>query len=106
MSWKEVLSDENHVFSWRKTLTAIAALLFIAACIIYWIYGVELPGEYVLIISGVFAFYFLKNRISGNLPTLNSGNGNGNGNGHNSAPQYPEQPHKPKSGDTIDTSGA
>ena len=65
MSWKEVLTDENHVFSWRKTLTAIAALLFIAACIIYWMFGIELPGEYILIISRVFAFYFLKNRMNG-----------------------------------------
>ena len=58
MSWKEVFTEKDQIFSWRKTLTGIAAILFITACIVYWAGGRALPQEYMIIISGVL-FYFL-----------------------------------------------
>ena len=84
MSWKEVFTDENHVFSWRKSLTGIAAALFIAACIIYWAGGKALPQEYMIVISGVFAFYFFKDRMKGQ---------NGNGAQYNNVQRRQNQPY-------------
>jgi hypothetical protein len=50
-------------FSWRKGLTAIAASVFAVVCIAYLFGCPELPQSYQAIIAGVFAFYFMKDRL-------------------------------------------
>lgn len=48
-------------YSWRKILTAIAALIFLIASIGFLFFDrPELPGSYQGIIVSVFAFYFFK----------------------------------------------
>lgn len=49
-------------FSWRKIMTAGALFVFMMATVGYLIVNdfSELPGSYQAIISGVFAFYFMK----------------------------------------------
>jgi hypothetical protein len=53
---------ENGGYSWRKLLTAIAAVVFAAANLGYLITHNfdELPGSYQAIIASVFVFYFAK----------------------------------------------
>ena len=96
MHWSDLLVDEKGTLSWRKILTLVAGLLFLSGCIIFWLGGQALPTEYIMIISGVFAFYFLKNRMNGQAPWTgfqqkppqyqpqngDNGNGNGDGNGN------------------------
>ena len=57
-------SDErDDRLSWRKMLTAIAALAFIFS-VIGFLYGLpELPREYQAIIAMVFTYYFVKKVI-------------------------------------------
>jgi len=56
----EVFKDLNGVFSWRKGLTALVGFVFGFSCIGY-LFGLRpLPKSYLIIISGVFAFYFTK----------------------------------------------
>lgn len=93
MSWKEVFTDENHIFSWRKSLTGIAAALFITACIVYWFGGRALPQEYMIIISGVFAFYFFKERMSGNSSRYNPYSPDYSGNQYRGGGQYQQRPY-------------
>ena len=64
MKINDLYSDKNG-FSWRKTLTLLAALLFVIACIIYWIWRIALPTEYMTIIAAVFSFYFFRAKMSG-----------------------------------------
>ena len=65
MAWKDVFTDNKNEFSWRKALTALAAFLFLVSVLGY-LFGLrQLPSEYILVISGVFTFYFLKSRMSG-----------------------------------------
>ena len=49
-------------FSWRKIMTAGSLVCFMTAVMGYLIANnfAELPGTYQAIISGVFAFYFMK----------------------------------------------
>jgi hypothetical protein len=68
MAVKDVFTDKLGEFSWRKALTALSGLLFCAAVISFLFGAKELPQSYILIISGVFAFYFLKDRLSGDSP--------------------------------------
>ena len=63
------LSDifiEKSGFSWRKTLTANASIVFSVSTIGYLIANgfSELPASYQAIIAGVFAFYFAKDLFS------------------------------------------
>lgn len=57
-----VFTDEFGEFSWRKIMTAGALVCFMSAVMGYLITNdfAELPGTYQAIISGVFAFYFMK----------------------------------------------
>lgn len=57
-----VFTDSCGEFSWRKIMTAGALVCFMTAVIGYLIVNnfAELPGTYQAIISGVFAFYFMK----------------------------------------------
>ena len=69
MTIKQWFCEANGKISWRTILTAEAGLLFAVAVIGYLIKHKfeELPDSYQMIISGVFAFYFLK-RLFGNEP--------------------------------------
>lgn len=52
---------ENNEFSWRKILTAIAAILFIVA-VLGFLFGLpKLPDSYTAVIATVFVSYFAKN---------------------------------------------
>ena len=61
---KGFLTD-NGIWSWRKGLTLMCAVLFASAVIGYLLKHSfeELPLSYQLIISGVFGFYFAKKAI-------------------------------------------
>jgi len=50
------------VFSWRKAGTALNFSIFATACLGYLIKNdfAELPNSYLIIIGGVFVFYFGK----------------------------------------------
>jgi uncharacterized membrane protein YkgB len=55
-----LFKEQNGVYSWRRILTCIAALIF-AFSTIGFLFGLpELPGSYQAIIAGVFGFYFVK----------------------------------------------
>jgi len=62
---KNILCDANGVFSWRKFLTAQSGALFATAVLWHLIKhnGDELPASYMIVIGGVFAFYFAKTAI-------------------------------------------
>ena len=68
MKTTDTFITKDGEFSWRKALTALTAVLFCGAVISFLFGAPELPQSYILIISGVFAFYFLKNRLSGDSP--------------------------------------
>jgi len=57
-----IFTDSCGEFSWRKIMTAGALVCFMTAVLGYLIVNnfAELPGTYQAIISGVFAFYFMK----------------------------------------------
>ena len=57
----------RRTFSWRKTGTALSFLSFTYAVIGYCHAHkfAELPNSYLIIIGGVFAFYFGKNLFDG-----------------------------------------
>jgi hypothetical protein len=58
---KNILTDFNGRFSWRKALTASCSIIFIIANIGYLALGwKELPSAYTSVIAGVFAFYFTR----------------------------------------------
>lgn len=66
-------------FSWRKIMTAGALVCFMTASLGYLITNsfAELPGTYQAIISGVFAFYFMKSFFRNtSLTTIEQTNGN------------------------------
>lgn len=56
------IKDGIEVFSWRKAGTALNFIIFATACLGNLIKHDfnELPNSYLLIIGGVFAFYFGK----------------------------------------------
>ncbi len=55
-----IFKDSSGAFSWRKALTCISGLIF-AYAVIGYLYGLrKLPTAYIIIISGVFTFYFTK----------------------------------------------
>ena len=60
-----IFKEADGVYSWRKILTAIVALIFATACIGYLITHNfdELPVSYWGTIAGVFAFYFMKETL-------------------------------------------
>ena len=61
----KMFKDTNGEFSWRKALTCIAGFCFLFSVVMYIIGFPEIPTTYQAIITGVFAAYFLKNKLSG-----------------------------------------
>jgi len=63
MNMKE--QSQNRVSSWRKYLTIECGALFAIAVLSYLVKnkGGELPASYMIVIGGVFAFYFAKTAI-------------------------------------------
>ncbi len=62
---KKMFEEANGTFSWRKALTALSGLVFTAACIVNLSGGPVLDSQYLMIIAGVFTFYFFKDKMSG-----------------------------------------
>jgi hypothetical protein len=66
--------DRDNTYSWRKILTAIAAVIFSFASVGY-LFGLpELTTGYQAIIAGVFAFYFFKD-VARNVKITNETTG-------------------------------
>lgn len=59
---KNVFTEKNGEFSWRKGMTGVTVAIFATANIGYLVSNkfAELPGSYQAIIAGVFVFYFGK----------------------------------------------
>jgi hypothetical protein len=57
--------DRDNTYSWRKILTAIAGFVFSFSCMGVMFGLPPLPGEYLIIISGIILSYFVKKRIGG-----------------------------------------
>ena len=55
-----LLKEKDGTYSWRKILTALAAVIFAFACIGFTFGLPELPGSYQAIIAAVFTYYFMK----------------------------------------------
>ena len=62
---KKMFEESDGSFSWRKVLTAQAGLMFVVSCIVNLWLGRVLDSQYLMIIAGVFTFYFFKDRMSG-----------------------------------------
>lgn len=62
---KLIFLEKEGQFSVRKFLAMLSAIIFLGSCVVSLCGGSKLPMEYIMIISGVFVFYFTKNRLSG-----------------------------------------
>jgi len=61
-------------YSWRKILTAICAVLFAFRDMGQQLFKFqEVPGAYMTVVAGVFAFYFLKGKFEKPTPGDNQG---------------------------------
>lgn len=62
---KNMLSEKDGTWSWRKIMTACACAIFVTAVLGYLIVNKfdKLPPEYMFSIDGVFLFYFGKKTI-------------------------------------------
>lgn len=61
-----MFKEKDGLFSWRKGLTAIAGFCFAYVVIMYELGFPEIPKAYLLVISGVFGFYFTKELFTKN----------------------------------------
>lgn len=62
---KNIFTEKDGIFSWRKLMTAGALVCFMTA-VLGWLIEhkfEELPNSYQVIIAGVFVFYFGKHLI-------------------------------------------
>ena len=59
---RHIFTERDGSFSWRKAGTALCFLLFFICSLgnVIANHWAQLPDGYLIIISGVFAFYFLK----------------------------------------------